>query len=76
MTDFSDLLGGGFDPDTSSRRRVEKGVAWEAKVINGVYYVPLSQVAQLLDDNKALPRVSKGIKARVQAQKDRKEMGI
>lgn len=66
----------GFGTQFGAASKVEKGVPWEAKVIDGVYYVPLSQVADLLKENDVLPKVRKGIEARVQAQKDRKDLGI
>lgn len=45
-------------------KKSEKGVPWEAKVLDGKYYVPLSQVADLLEANGVLPGVSKGIRKR------------
>lgn len=77
---FDEFFGGGpsgfgeqFKPQP---KKEEKAPPWQAKVIDGVYYVPLSQVADLLEMNKTLPKVKKGIDIRVQAQKERKEMGI
>lgn len=58
------------------RKKPEKGVPWEAKIIDGVYYVPLSQVAELLDSNGVLPAVKKGIEARVEMQKLKHEQGL
>lgn len=73
---FEDFLGG-FGSRTSTRpstppKRPEKGVPWEAKVIDGAYYVPLSQVAELLASNDILPAVRKGIERRVSEQSEKK----
>lgn len=65
--DLGDIFGGRSAPRTTTPpSRDEKGVPWEAKVIDGKYYIPLSQVAELLDSNKVLPKVSAGIKRRVE----------
>mgnify|MGYP000085361177 CR=1 FL=1 len=72
--DFEDIMssffGGSPGPSGSSRRafapKEEKGVPWEAKVIDGKYYIPLSQVADLLEANGVLPKVTAGIKHRVE----------
>lgn len=70
------LGGGGFEdlfgafPGSSGPKVVkkeEKGVPWEAKVIDGKYYIPLSQVADLLKANGVLPKVREGIERRVEA---------
>lgn len=66
---LGDLFGGasgssglkGFIP-----KKEEKGVPWEAKVIDGQYYIPLSQVADLLEANGVLPKVTAGIRRRVE----------
>jgi hypothetical protein len=50
----------------ASAKKEEKGVAWEAKVIDGKYYIPLSQVAELLKLNGVLPKVRAGIERRVE----------
>lgn len=50
----------------SSTRQEEKGLPWEAKVLDGTYYVPLSQVADLLEQNHVLPKVTAGIRRRVE----------
>lgn len=75
MTDFSDIFGGPFGPSRptqSPRKKPEKGVPWQAKVIDGDYYVPLRQVAELLASNGVLPAVRKGIEARIRAQDEKK----
>jgi hypothetical protein len=61
---FEDLLGKVSGPP--GPKKEEKGVPWEAKVIDGKYYIPLSQVAELLETNGVLPKVSAGIKRRVE----------
>lgn len=66
---FEDLFGafpGSSGPKPSVAKKVEKGVPWEAKVIDGKYYVPLSQVAELLKENGVLPKVRAGIERRVE----------
>ena len=64
---FGSLFGGsGIRRPGPLPERDEKGVAWEAKVIDGKFYVPLKQVGDLLDANKVLPKVSAGIKRRVE----------
>lgn len=77
MTDFNDILGGLHDPlrrpPTQPKKKPEKGVPWAAKVIDGDYYVPLRQVAELLAANAILPAVRAGIEARVRAQDERKD---
>jgi hypothetical protein len=45
-------------------KKPEKGVPWNAKKIDGKYYVPLTQVADLLRENDVLPAVRKGIERR------------
>jgi len=73
---FEDFLGGfGARPSTRpapAPNRPEKGVPWEAKVIDGTYYVPLRQVAELLAANDALPAVRKGIERRVRELAEQK----
>lgn len=71
--------GGGFDdlfgafPGSSGpkvAKKDEKGIPWEAKVIDGKYYIPLSQVADLLKANGVLPKVRAGIERRVEKGPD------
>lgn len=80
MSDFRDLFddldGYRRRPSTPKKKVPEKGIPWEAKIIDGDYYVPLRQVAELLAANDALPAVRKGIEGRVRAQDDRKRMGL
>lgn len=71
-----DLFGPGSPFTVSAKKKPEKGVPWEAKIIDGKYYIPLSQVSDLLGANDVLPAVKKGIDARVEAQELRVEMGI
>lgn len=52
-----------------AKKKAEKGVPWEAKIIDGKYYIPLSQVADLLKENDVLPAVRKGIENRVETQR-------
>jgi hypothetical protein len=69
---FSSLFGSGFmtpRPTPPAKPKPERGVPWEAKTINGEYYVPLRQVADLLDSNGVLPAVCRGIKFRVETKK-------
>lgn len=61
---FGDLLGGASRP--SGPKKEEKGIPWEAKVIDGAYYVPLKQVAELLKQNEVLPKVRAGLERRVE----------
>jgi hypothetical protein len=66
---FEDLFGafpGSSGPKQPSTRVEEKGVPWEAKIIDGQYYIPLSQVADLLRANNVLPKVRAGIERRVE----------
>lgn len=67
---FEDLFGafpGSSGPKKQPSSRVEeKGVPWEAKVIDGQYYIPLRQVADLLEANDILPKVRAGIQRRVE----------
>jgi hypothetical protein len=66
---FEDLFGafpGSSGPKSSVAKKEEKGVPWEAKVIDGQYYIPLSQVADLLEANDVLPKVTAGIRRRVE----------
>lgn len=66
---LGDLFGAASGPSgsrSSSSKKEEKGVPWEAKVIDGKYYVPLSQVADLLKENGVLPKVRAGIERRVE----------
>jgi hypothetical protein len=51
-------------------KKEEKGVPWEAKVIDGQYYIPLRQVAELLKVNNVLPKVRAGIERRVEKGPD------
>jgi hypothetical protein len=59
-----------FDPFASSiftpkaPKKPEKGIPWNAKEIDGKYYVPLEQVAELLKQNEVLPAVRRGIENR------------
>lgn len=60
-------FGPGYRP---SAKKPEKGVPWQAKIIDGKYYVPLEQVAELLKENDVLPAVRKGIENRVEMQRE------
>lgn len=67
---FDDLFNAGpSSSPTPKTKKFEKGIPWQAKVIDGRYYVPLAQVAELLAQNDALPAVRKGIEARVRSEK-------
>lgn len=69
---FGDLFGntGGFPYSAPPAKKTpEKGVPWQAKIIDGRYYIPLEQVAELLKQNDVLPAVRKGIELRVENQK-------
>lgn len=77
---FEDLFGafpGSSGPKQSFVKKEEKGVPWEAKVIDGKYYIPLSQVADLLEANGVLPKVTAGIRRRVEKSppKPARDMG-
>ena len=63
---LGDMFGGAGVPRSSpAPAKEEKGVPWHAKVIDGKYYVPLSEVAELLKTNGVLPKVLKGVERRV-----------
>ena len=71
-----DMFGDLFGPNspfnqTPAKKKPEKGPdgGWHAKIIDGQYYVPLAEVAQLLKANDVLPAVRKGIEKRVEDQK-------
>lgn len=69
---FGDLFGPNspFSPTRPpAKKKPEKGLPWQAKIIDDKYYVPLEQVAELLKENDVLPAVRKGIEKRVEAQK-------
>jgi hypothetical protein len=64
---LGDLFGGARPrPSGQIRKPEEKGLPWEAKVIDGEYYIPLRQVAELLKQNNVLPKVRAGIERRVE----------
>lgn len=63
---FENLFGASPGPSGSKAKKEEKGVPWEAKIIDGKYYIPLSQVADLLKANGVLPKVRAGIERRVE----------
>lgn len=69
---LGDILGGVFGQAAREQaagrvasKKTEKGIPWEAKVIDGQYYIPLRQVAELLEQNDILPAVRAGIERRV-----------
>lgn len=43
----------------------EKGVAWEAKVIDHKLYLPAEQVLQLLESNAVLPKMQARLDAHI-----------
>jgi len=59
----------GGSPSKPAPKKTEKGLPWAAKTIDGEYYVPLSQVVELLESNDVLPAVRKGLQARVDAKR-------
>jgi hypothetical protein len=61
---LGDLFGGASRP--SGPKKEEKGVPWHAKVIDGQFYVPLTDVAELLKQNGVLPKVLVGINRRIE----------
>lgn len=66
--DFGDIFSDAAKNQAAGRltpKKEEKGVPWEAKIIDGKYYIPLSQVADLLRENDVLPKVRAGIEKRV-----------
>ncbi len=76
---FGDIFGTNFPrsgPPSTPPKKVQKSVPWEAKIIDGKYYVPLEQVSELLKINDALPAVRKGIDIRISDLKLKKEMGL
>ena len=66
---FGDLFGGAKGAGKPAPKKAEKGLPWAAKTIDGEYYVPLSQVVELLEQNDVLPAVRKGLQARVDAKR-------
>jgi hypothetical protein len=56
-----------FDTSLSKKeeKKPEKAPAWNAKRIDGKYYVSLEQVVELLEMNDVLPSVRKGIERRI-----------
>ena len=67
---FGDILDGLVRPSAKPEpKKSEKGLPWAAKTIDGEYYVPLSQVVELLESNDVLPAVRKGLQARVDAKR-------
>jgi hypothetical protein len=63
---MDDVMNGLFGKERPTPAKDEQGVPWEAKVIDGKYYIPLSQVYDLLLANDVLPKVRAGIRRRVQ----------
>lgn len=63
---LSGIMGGAASRPSGQIKREEKGIPWEAKVIDGAYYVPLRQVGELLRQNGVLPKVRQGIERRVE----------
>lgn len=63
---LDDVMNGLFGKARSKINSEEKGVPWEAKIIDGKYHVPLSQVTDLLRENGVLPKVRVGIEQRVE----------
>lgn len=69
---FEDLFGafpGSSGPKSFIKKpepKVQKGLPWRAKVIEGQFYIPLEQVAELLEQNGVLDKVSEGIRRRVE----------
>lgn len=68
--DFSELFDKAFGdmPNIPKQKKPEKGLPWEAKLIDDKYYVPLSQVVELLKQNDVLPAVRRGLENRIQLQ--------
>lgn len=58
----------------SKKEKPEKGLPWEAKTINGEWYIPLRQVADLLKQNNVLPKVRQGIENRVSLKESQKDL--
>lgn len=74
---FGDIFGGGFPYSSPPKeRKIEKGLPWEAKVIEGKYYVPFEQVALLLKQNNVLPKVRQGIENRIAMLEIQKDLDI
>lgn len=65
--DFDDLFKTNFDGSRKKPepKKEEKGVVWQAKSIDGVYYVSLKQVLELLEINDVLPAVRRGLERRL-----------
>jgi hypothetical protein len=66
---FGDIFGGlGGNPPPSGprttstpKKKVEKGLPWRAKTLDGELYLPLAQVVELLKQNDVLPAVRRGL---------------
>ena len=74
-----DLFGGGNPfgtnrPSVPKNKKEEKGLPWEATTINGEWYIPLRQVAELLKQNDILPKVRRGIEDRVLLKQQQKDL--
>lgn len=46
----------------------EKGVAWEAKLIDDKLYLPIEQVLELLESNSVLPKMQARLDAHIRAR--------
>lgn len=69
-SDFSELFDQHFGSGSPlmKKKEPEKGLPWKAKIIDDQYYVPLSQVVELLKQNDVLPAVRRGLENRIQLQ--------
>lgn len=68
MSSMDDMMGaffGGQHVPEAQEKTPEKGVPWHAKEIDGVLYVRLADVAELLKQNDVLPAVRAGIERRL-----------
>lgn len=77
---FGDLFGNnpfapGYRPPAPQKKQPEKGPngGWRAKVIDGEHYVPMSQVADMLENNNILPGMKKRLRDHISAYKARRE---
>lgn len=58
---FDQFFGPGKPGSKKVSPKEEKGPIWHAKEINGVKYVPIEEVHQLLEMNDVLPKVRRGL---------------
>lgn len=65
-----DIFGGAIPPSMvpPTTPKVEKGLPWRAKEINGKLYLPIEQVCELLEQNNVLPQVRRGLEKHIKKE--------